>query len=189
VCRRESLRSPGTSLWTLLDNLRRQPLYPQIDIKYDPEASTTTPIILHVKPHLDLLFSGKEQRLHTICIRRLRDSQPPVIVRYKNIILSSPDEILRRVGVNKAFGPTYPGDELRYPGIRFSFDDDGLNEALHSTSPTDRKQEVKRIIISQILPEGKENDALDEVKECPAMNGELARAVIKVCHGRLDRGI
>ncbi|KAF8974467.1 hypothetical protein BDZ97DRAFT_1773730 [Flammula alnicola] len=152
----------GTPLWTLLDTLRRHPhAYPQIDIKYDPDTSSTTPIIVHVRPHLDLLFSGKHQRLHTICIRKLRDPNPPVTV----------------------FGPTYLGDELRYPGIWFSFDEDRIGEGLKVPHAGDRMQEVKRIVISQIEPEGKVHDALDEVNECPVMVGDLARAVVKVHDG------
>ncbi|KDR83647.1 hypothetical protein GALMADRAFT_235961 [Galerina marginata CBS 339.88] len=174
----------GTSLWTLLDLLRRHPhAYPQIDIKYDPDTSATTPIIVHIRPHLDLLFSGKQQRLHTICIRKLRDPNPPVTVVYKDSILSSPEEVLRRVGVGRVFGPTYPGDELRYPGIWFSFDEDRIGEGLKVPHAGDRMQEVKRIIISQNDPEEKSHDALDEVIECSAMAGELARAVVKVHDG------
>ncbi|KAF8913994.1 hypothetical protein CPB84DRAFT_1758102 [Gymnopilus junonius] len=174
----------GTSLWTLLDILRRQPnVYPQIDIKYDPDASATTPIIVYIRPHLDLLFSGKQQRLHTICIRKLRDPNPPVTVQYKDNILSSPEEVLRRVGVGRIFGPTYPGDELRYPGIWFSFDEDGIGEGLKVPQKGDRMQEVKRIIISRKDLDGKIHDVLDEVNECSAMAGELARAVIKVHDG------
>jgi hypothetical protein len=41
-------------------------------------------------------------------------------------------------------------------------------------------QEVRRIVISQIDPEGKTHDALDEVNECATMAGDLARAVVKV---------
>ncbi|KAH9482741.1 UPF0183 protein T01G9.2 [Psilocybe cubensis] len=172
------------SLWTLLDTIRRhQHVYPQIDIKYDPDASATTPIIVHIRPHIDLLFSGKHQRLHTICIRKLRDPNPPVTVQYNDTILSSPEEVLRRVTVGKIFGPTYPGDELRYPGIWFSFDDDRITEGLKINQAGDRMQEVKRIVISQILPEGKDGDALDEVNECASMTGELQRAVVKVHDG------
>lgn len=182
LCTETNVFRAGTSLWTLLDTLRRHPAaYPQIDVKYDPDASATTPIVVHIRPHLDLLFSGKHQRLHTICIRKLRDPNPPVRVQYKDSVLSSSDEILRRVGVGKVFGPTYPGDELRYPGIWFSFDDDILGEGLKVAHAGDRMQEVKRIIISQIETEGKIHDALDEVNECPIMVGDLARAVAKVC--------
>ncbi|KAF9569298.1 UPF0183-domain-containing protein [Agrocybe pediades] len=174
----------GTSLWTLLDALRRHPYtYPQVDIKYDPYASAVTPIVVHVRPHLDLVFSGKQQRLHTICIRKLRDPNPPITVRYQGNILSSPDHVLRRVDVSKVFGPTYPGDELRYPGVWFSFDEDRIAEGLKVPHTEDRTQEVKRIIISQIDTEGKEHGALDEVEECSAMAGELMRAVIKVHDG------
>ena len=182
LCTETNVFRVGTSLWTLLDTLRRHPAaYPQIDVKYDPDASATTPVVVHIRPHLDLLFSGKHQRLHTICIRKLRDPNPPVRLQYKDSVLSSPDEILRRVGVGKVFGPTYPGDELRYPGIWFSFDDDILGEGLKVAHAGDRMQEVKRITTSQIETEGKIHDALDEVNESPIMVGDLARAVAKVC--------
>ncbi|KAF5322247.1 hypothetical protein D9619_000792 [Psilocybe cf. subviscida] len=174
----------GISLWTLLDTLRRHPdVYPKVDVKYDPDASATTPIIVHIRPHLDLLFSGKHQRLHTICIRRLRDPNPPVTVQYNNTVLSSPQTVLHRVDVSKVFGPTYPGDELRYPGIWFSFDEERIGEGLNAAHAGDRKQEVKRIIVSQIESEGKPNDVLDEVVDAPIMVGDLARAVVKVHDG------
>jgi hypothetical protein len=83
------------------------------------------------------------------------------------------------VGVSKVFGPTYPGNELRYPGLWFSFHEDGRGEGLKVPHAGDRMQEVKRIVISQIDPEGKTHDALDEVTECAAMAGDLARAVVK----------
>ncbi|GAV98916.1 UPF0183-domain-containing protein [Lentinula edodes] len=68
----------GASLWNIINMIRQmQHLFPQVDIKYDPDASSTTPIILHLRPHLDLLFSGKHQRLRTICVRKLRDTSPP----------------------------------------------------------------------------------------------------------------
>ncbi|KDQ64597.1 hypothetical protein JAAARDRAFT_75176 [Jaapia argillacea MUCL 33604] len=137
----------GTSLWSTLDLLRTLPhLFPQIDLKYDSQHSPiTTPIILHIRPHLDLLFSGVHQRLHTICLRKLRDPNPPVRLRYKDTILSSSastssvapsasspgkgldgetGEVLRRLGVSRTFGPTYEGDDLRYPGVWFNFDED-----------------------------------------------------------------
>lgn len=171
----------GTSLWNLLEILRLNPhIYPQIDIKYDPDTSATTPIIVHIRPHIDLLFSGRQQRLHTICIRKLRDPHPPVVIQYNNTVLSSADEVLRRVGVSRAFGPTYPGDELRYPGLWFSFEEDGITEGLGAPHAGDRMQEVKRILISQIEPDGKVQDALDEVNETGTMVGDLARAVVKV---------
>ena len=170
----------GTSLWNLLETLRLHPhIYPQIDIKYDPDTSATTPIIVHIRPHLDLLFSGRQQRLHTICIRKLRDPHPPVVIQYNNTVLSSANEVLRRVGVSRAFGPTYPGDELRYPGLWFSFEEDGIAEGLGTHHVGDRMQEVKRILISQIEPDGVQ-DALDEANENAIMAGDLARAVVKV---------
>ncbi|KAE9384908.1 hypothetical protein BT96DRAFT_788141, partial [Gymnopus androsaceus JB14] len=38
----------GASPWTIIDILRQmQHMFPQVDIKYDPDVSSTTPIILH----------------------------------------------------------------------------------------------------------------------------------------------
>lgn len=170
----------GSSLWTVLEMLRQlQHAFPQVDIKYDPDASSITPIILHIRPHLDLLFSGKHQRLHTICLRRLTDPFPPVLLRYKDTILSSTDEVLRRVNVSRAFGPTYPGDDLRYPGVWFSFEDDGIGDNLKGSE--DRLQEVKRVIVSQKELDGEIRDALGEVTDCQAMEGDISRAIVKVC--------
>ena len=181
---RDNIIIIGTSLWNVLDLLRgMQHFFPQVDVKYDPD-SPTTPIILHLRPHLDLLFSGYQQRLHTISVKKLRDQHPPLTLTYKKAALSSNEEVLRRVGVSRMFGPTYPGDDLRYPGVLFSFEEDGRGESLKSSAPhaDDRQQEVKRIIISQKNADGEQRDALDEVTECSVMAGELSRAVVKVVY-------
>lgn len=171
------------SLWTVLDMLRTDShSFPQVDVKYDPD-SAITPVILHLRPHLDLLFSGQQQRLHTICLKKLQDPYPPVTLSYKNEILSSPKEVLRRVGVSRSFGPTYPGDDLRYPGAWFSFDEDGRGESLKSPSPhpEDKMQEVKRVIVSQTNVDDVPEDVLSEVRECDVMHGDIEQAIIKVC--------
>jgi len=173
----------GSSLWTVLDMLRGlQHMFPQVDIKYDPDTSSITPIILHLRPHIDLLFSGYHQRLYTICLRKLRDPNPPVTLRYKDTVLSSNERVMIRVDVNRTFGPTYPGDDLRYPGVSFSFEEDAIGEGLKNSAKhsEDRMQEVKRVIIGQKGVDGQERDALDEVTECPVMFGDIARAVVKV---------
>jgi hypothetical protein len=168
----------GASLWSVLDLLRtHKHTFPQVDVQYDPDASTT-PVILHIKPHFDLLFSGTHQRLHTIAVRRLRDPNPPLTLTYKSNILSSPSKEFRRVNVNLAFGPTYPGEDLRYPGVRFCFDDDGLRDK--AKEHEDRSQEVVRLLITQTDPSGGEIDALSEVAVSPIMYGELAEAIAKV---------
>ena len=83
--------------------------------------------------------------------------------------------------MSRMFGPTYPGDDLRYPGISFNFEEDGRNETLKSPAHSDdRQQEVKRVLILQKSPDGEPRDALDEVVECPVMAGELSRAIVKV---------
>lgn len=101
-------------------------------------------------------------------------------LRYKDVILSSTEEVLRRVGVSRTFGPTYPGDDLRYPGLWFGFEEDGIGEGLKGTRSEDRMQEVKRVLISQKGNDGKDQDALDEVDECPTMHGDIRQAVVKV---------
>ncbi|KAJ2920098.1 hypothetical protein MD484_g343, partial [Candolleomyces efflorescens] len=174
----------GASLWTILDRLRElHHMFPQVDVKYDPDASAVTPIIVHVRPHLDLLFSGKGQRLHSISVRRLRDPNPPVMLRYNDTVISSTEEVLRRVVVNRIFGPTYPGDELRYPGLWFSFEDDSIAEGIQGPSVVDREQEVKRVFISQKGNDGRGEDALGEVKECSVMEGDVSRAIVKIHDG------
>jgi hypothetical protein len=173
----------GSSLWTIIDLLRSlQHMFPQVDIKYDPDTSSITPIILHLRPHIDLLFSGHHQRLHTICLRKLRDPNPSVTLRYKETVLSSSEEVLIRLSVSRTFGPTYPGDDLRYPGVLFSFEEDVMGEGLKggTKQSEDRMQEVKRVIVGQKGVHGQERDALDEVIECPVMFGDVARAVVKV---------
>ena len=151
--------------------------FPQVDVQYDPD-SVITPVILHIRPHFDLLFSGTHQRLHTIAIRRLRDPNPPLTLRYKGNILSSANKDLRRVNVNLAFGPTYPGEDLRYPGVRFCFDDEGLRDT--AKEQEDRSQQVVRLLITQTDPSGGEIDALSEVVVSSIMYGELAEAIAKV---------
>lgn len=94
--------------------------------------------------------------------------------------MSSPEEVLRRVGVSRTFGPTYQGDDLRYPGVHFSFEDDSALEGGKKNSLDDRTQEVKRVLISQKLPDGAERDALDEVVGCAAMNGQIVQALVQV---------
>lgn len=77
-----------------------------------------------------------------------------------------------------AFGPTYPGEDLRYPGVRFCFDDEGLRDK--AKEHEDRSQEVVRLLITQTEPSGGEIDALSEVTVSPIMYGELAEAIAKV---------
>jgi hypothetical protein len=185
----------GSSLWAVVEQLRTlQHVFPQVDIKYDPDTLPTTPIIIHARPHFDLLFSGHQQRLHTICIRHLRDElHPPLVLRYKDTILTSETEVLRRVGVNRTFGPTYPGEELRYPGVWFAFDDDGRTEsrpvkgAKKAVSGTtdERDQEVKKIVVGEKDFDPRERDVLDEVQECRAMDGDIKEALVKVSAGTL----
>lgn len=134
------------------------------------------------------------QRLHTICLRKLRDSLPPLTLRYRDTVISSPEVLLKRVDVRRVLGPTYAGDDLRYPGVWFSFEEDGLGLAgtasgvvsespmtgVKAASLDDRLQEVKRVVISTKYDEPKDRDILEEVPECPIMYGDLSLAVAKV---------
>ncbi len=150
-------------------------------MKFDAEASSSSPVILHIPPHLDLLFAGQHQRLRTISLRRLRDPNPPVTLQYKGIVLSSAQERLTRAAISRHFGPTYPGESLQYPGVSFSFEEDGSSDQFNENLPSskDRAREIKRVIVTQKV-EG-ERDALDEVLECPAMEGSIRQAIVKVC--------
>ena len=176
----------GSSLWKTLEYLRESKVsYPQVNVKYDTDNRVTSPVILHVVPYLDLLFTGTYQRLHTISIRRLRPSGlgMPLTLRYKNTILAAPDEPLRKSGVTRVFGPTYPGDVMRYPGVWFGFQEDGedINKGIKVGQGDDRTSEVRKVVIRQKALEGEARDVLDEVYECPVMSGELSRVVVKVC--------
>ena len=172
----------GTSLWNILDYLRTmQHIFPQVDVKFDPDTAMT-PVILHIRPHLELLFSGYHQRLHTICLKRLRDLNPPITLTYKNAILSSSEDVLRRVGVSRNFGPTYPGDDLRYPGVTFSFEDEGRAEGMINPTPQseDKMQEVKRVFVMSKSVDGQPSDPLGEVLESAIMSGDVKRAIATV---------
>ena len=170
-------------MWTVLELLRQDShSYPEVDIKYDPDLASSS-VILHLRPHFDLLFSGVQQRLHTICLKKLQDPHPPVTLRYRNTILSSPEIVLKRLGVSKAFGPTYAGDDLKYPGVWFSFEDDGRAETFRAPSPhtEDKMQEARRVIVTQKSTSDESVDVLSEVQYCPAMRGEVEKVTVKVC--------
>ncbi|KAN0097506.1 Uncharacterized protein family UPF0183 [Tylopilus felleus] len=178
----------GSSLWSVISTLRaHQHLFPQVQVKFDTENASTTPIILHLRPHFDLLFSAYHQRLRMICLRKLRDPHPPISLRYKDTIICRGEEPLAKITISRTFGPTYPGDELRYPGVWFSFDDDAIGEGLRGSSPhatTDnRTKEVKRIIVTQKDAQDGGSDPLDEVALCPVMHGDISRAIVKVNNG------
>ena len=88
------------------------------------------------------------------------------------------------------FGPTYPGDDLRYPGVSFSFEEDGIarRDSLggreRSPQPEDKAQEVKRVTLSPKGAVEGEDDALSEVQECPVMQGDVKEAIVRVCTSR-----
>ncbi|KAF8304781.1 UPF0183-domain-containing protein [Clavulina sp. PMI_390] len=193
----------GASLWTVLDLLRENTTrFPHVDVKFDQQQPVLSPIILHIRPHIDLLFSPRSQRLHTISARRLRqapnNAMPTILtLRYalslhdasETVVLSSPTTVLRRADVNKVFGPTYSGDVLSFPGVWFAFDEESSaplpSPPSKPSSPPlaaqghalDRNAEVKRVVICQRSKEV--IDGLGEVTECAAMEGELKSVVIE----------
>jgi len=150
----------GASLWTVLELLQhhtQKTIHPQVDIKYDTTSPTSSPLVLHIRPHLDLVFSPSSQRLTHISLRRLR-------------------------------GPgTVVGEVMRYPGVWFGFEEDGVGSAVGHGSghgKEDRNQEVKRIVVTQRTTSGddgmQEPDALDEPLECSEMYGDLKRVLVKL---------
>ncbi|KAG8903971.1 SNAP receptor [Tulasnella sp. 403] len=193
----------GASLWTTLELLQQhaqKTLHPQVDVKYDSSNPVSSPVVLHIRPHLDLVFSPLTQRLTLINTRRLRIPGHPLLVKYRDKVVSSTTTttgngsgtVFRRFGVSQVFGPTYSGDMMRYPGIWFGFEEDGgigpvavSHGHSHGHGTEDRNQEVKRIVVTQRTSEdvnAPEKDALDEPLECPEMHGELKEVIV-----RLDR--
>jgi len=178
--------SLGSSLWSVLEYLRQQQTaYPQITVSFDNTAPSTSPVLLHVRPYADLLFTPTEQRLHTISISHI-GADPPLILRYNSVLLLSPDIPLRRSDVSRVFGPTYAGSTMRYPGLSFSFDDDGPNNLGKKPSNEDRGQPVKRLTITQQTAPSPTQTAipdLDFITPCHAMEGELERATFTIGEG------
>ncbi|KAH7105407.1 UPF0183-domain-containing protein [Auriculariales sp. MPI-PUGE-AT-0066] len=165
----------GHSLWQVINIIREdKTTYPKVDLQWDVDSPATSPIILRT-PH----------RLSMISVHTLRSS-PPLTLRYKDSVISSwspdnqADVVLRRKDVGSAFGPTYPGDSMRYPGVWFGFDDDRDQGKPHAKpSADDRTMQVRKVVITQ---KG-EKDALEEPEACPAMHGELHRARIRLHEG------
>ncbi|KAG8956552.1 hypothetical protein FRC04_000030 [Tulasnella sp. 424] len=186
----------GASLWAILELLQQhKTIHPQVDIKFDSSNPVSSPVVLHVRPHLDLLFSPLDQRLTLINIRKLRSGNA-LILKYRDKTVSSTSTttgngtgtVFRKSVVSQVFGPTYPGDVMRYPGIWFGFGEDGtLGHAGIPThmaqSPEERNQEVKRIVVTQRTDAddqvAQEKDTLDEAAECPEMYSDLKKAYVK----------
>ncbi|KZS98044.1 hypothetical protein SISNIDRAFT_436865 [Sistotremastrum niveocremeum HHB9708] len=174
----------GESLWSTLEALRHlRTQFPQVSVSYDPAAPSTSPVLVHLRPYIDLLFSPTQQRLHTISLRRLR-SDPPLVLRYKSVILSSEDQVLRRSGVSRNFGPTYPGELMQYPGVWFGFEEDGQTGVVVKSPTDDRMQEVKRAVVCQKVEDGERSkDRLDDIQYCEVMNGQISRVVARLHEG------
>lgn len=167
----------GTSLWTILEFLRQQQTaFPQISVSFDNSAPTTSPVLLHVRPYLDLLFSPTQQRLHSISIFHIGDD-PPLVLRYNSQVILSPDCSLRRSDVSRIFGPTYAGSTMRYPGLSFSFEEDGQSSFPKKQSLDDRHLLVRRLTLTQ-YPKSTQATAvdLDLILPCPALERQLEKA-------------
>jgi hypothetical protein len=173
--------SLGSSLWSVLEYLRQQQTsYPQIAVSFENATPATSPVLLHVRPYIDLLFTSVEQRLHTISVSHI-NTDPPLILRYNSILLLSPEVLFRRSDVSKVFGPTYAGSIMRYPGLSFSFEEDGPSSVPKKTSTEDRSQLVKRVTITQQASPSPAD--LEFLTPCPALEGELEKAVFTVGEG------
>ncbi len=73
----------------MLDLLRQHTtLFPRVDVKFD-DGVADAPVLLHVAPHVDLLFSARHQRLRVVAARRLREPAPPLQLLYRGAVLSS----------------------------------------------------------------------------------------------------
>ncbi|KAF8759843.1 hypothetical protein RHS01_02026 [Rhizoctonia solani] len=141
-------------------------------------SPANSPIILHLRPHLDLLFTRRTQRLHTISLSLLRNSQIhiPLVLSYKNEVLSGPDVIPHRTAVQRMMGPTYKGEHMRYPGVWFSFEDD-VPVAVGATNATEGNAEVKRVVVTQREEQREQEleEDSDELVPSSNMYGELKR--------------
>jgi len=176
----------GSSLWVVLEYLRQQQTsFPQISVSFDNSAPAVSPVLLHIRPYVDLLFSPTQQRLHTISVNHI-DIEPPLILRYNSKVLLSPDATFRRSDVSKVFGPTYAGSVMRYPGLSFSFDEEGASNHTKKVMNEDRSQQVRRLVLTQHSAHAISPAIdLDSIKMCPALDGELENAVFTIKQGAM----
>ncbi|KAB5594594.1 hypothetical protein CTheo_1916 [Ceratobasidium theobromae] len=178
----------GTSLFDVLAFLRRSspPIFPSVSVKFDTSQAVLSPIILHLRPHLDLLFTRHTQRLHTISLSLHRNihSHPPLVLSYKSEVLSGPDVVLRRTAVQRMMGPTYKGERMRYPGVWFSFEDDtpGVSSS-NNGNAVEGNAEVKRVVVTQRQETEQDKEDADEILPNPAMYGDVRKAIIKAHDG------
>ncbi|CAE6443513.1 unnamed protein product [Rhizoctonia solani] len=180
----------GASLFDVLDFLRRPspPMFPSISVKYDAASPALSPIILHLRPYLDLVFSRKTQRLQTISLSLHLNNQIhiPLVLNYKNEVLSGPDVVPRRTAVQRMMGPTYKDERMKYPGVWFSFEDDASG-ATGVINSTEGNAEIKRVVVTQRQeqnePEKEETEELDGLIPNSTMYGDIKKAVIKIHDG------
>jgi hypothetical protein len=173
----------GTSLWSVLESLRQQQTaYPHISVSFDSSEPANSPILIHLRPYFDLLFTSSQQRLHTISVR-LVDAEPPLSLQYKATQLLSSELPLRRVDVSRVFGPTYAGPTMKYPGIWFGFEEDPKSLPKRQ-GVEDKTQEVKRIVLSQHTDDQPAAvDPMDRITPCEAMEGDIIRVTAKLHSG------
>ncbi|CAE6347262.1 unnamed protein product [Rhizoctonia solani] len=176
----------GTSLFDVLNFLRQPspPAFPSVSIKYDITSPAVSPIILHLRPHLDLFFAQKSQRLHTISLSLHRNNQQhiPLVLSYKDEVLSGPDVVPHRTAVQRMMGPTYKDDRMKYPGVWFSFEDDVPNTTGVPNS-AEGNAEVKRVVVTQRQEQSELDKEAPEVVPNATMYGDIEKAVIKVHDG------
>lgn len=177
--------SLGMSLWKILEYLRENKVsYPQVKVTYDTDNPIVSPIVVRVLPSLDLIFSGYPQRLRSITLRQPNSSgigMPALVLRYKSAILAAPSHKLRKAGVINTFGPTYPGDIVRYPGVTFSCLDD-VNElgTVQQQKPTDSTTlEIQKIVV-QPIESTETDDTVNDIMEYPVMYGDISHVIAEV---------
>ncbi|CAE6485330.1 unnamed protein product [Rhizoctonia solani] len=177
----------GASLFDVLDSLRRPspPTFPSVSVKHDTTSPASSPIILHLRPYLDLLFTRQTQRLHTISLSLHRNSQVniPLVLNYKNEVLSGPDVVPRRTTVQQMMGPTYKDERMRYPGVWFSFEDD-IPGNTGTTNTAEGNAEVRRVVVTQ-RQEQSEHEKEEDPELVPnsTMYGDIKKAVVKIHDG------
>ncbi|CAE6479823.1 unnamed protein product [Rhizoctonia solani] len=178
----------GASLFDVLNFLRQPspPAFPSVSVKYDTTSPAASPIILHLRPHIDLLFTQQTQRLHTISLSLHRNNQQhiPLVLSYKDEVLSGPDVAPHRTAVQRMMGPTYKGERMRYPGVWFSFEDD-VPGATGVPNTAEGNAEVKRVVVTQRQEQSEHDNEehFEEVVPNPTMYGDIKKAVIKIHDG------
>ncbi|KAL7410750.1 hypothetical protein BDY24DRAFT_398378 [Mrakia frigida] len=169
----------GSTLFTVLDYLRTsgKDSFPWVQIKFDPESPSTSPIHLALLPLPGtlLIFPSPSQRLRQIHILAL--PSPNLTLLYSTHVLASPFKPLTRGDVNRVFGPTFDGGEsgeVWYPGLGFGFDEQA------SPNGGGRNQRVRSVHICQKEEIGTEGEVVFEGRRKVVQGEGLVKVVIQL---------